>query len=159
VLRHVAAWCLWWTALFWLWMLLVGDWNRIEWIGGACAATVTATVAELIRTSARRELPLPLDRLRAGAMVPVIVLADFALVMYVLLRSLAGRRGARGAFVTRPFDPGPKTTARGAARRAWTVLIAGFSPNAYVIDIDADSETVLLHDLVAWRRSEEPAGE
>jgi hypothetical protein len=37
------------------------------------------------------------------------------------------------------------------------VLVAGYSPNAYVVDVDVDEGTVLLHDLVPWRRSEEPA--
>jgi hypothetical protein len=37
------------------------------------------------------------------------------------------------------------------------VLIAGWSPNAYVVDIDEESGTVLLHDLVPNRASEEPA--
>jgi hypothetical protein len=37
------------------------------------------------------------------------------------------------------------------------VWLAGFSPNAFVIEIDAERDTVLIHDLVPWRRSEEPA--
>jgi hypothetical protein len=37
------------------------------------------------------------------------------------------------------------------------VLLAGYSPNAYVVDIDPDEDVVLVHDLVPWRRSEEPA--
>jgi hypothetical protein len=157
VRRHLVAWTLWWIALFWLWMLLVGDWNKIEWIGGACAATVAATVAELTRAASREPIRVPLERLRASATVLPIVFADFAIVVYVLLASLARRKVVRGSFVERPFEAGPKTTPGGAAHRAWTILLAGYSPNAYVLDIDAERDVVLLHDLVPWRRSEEPA--
>jgi len=89
--------------------------------------------------------------------MPAIVVADFGILMWALLRSLTQRRVVRGAFVTRSFDAGARTTPRGQAHRAWTVLVAGFSPNAYVIEIDEERSTVLLHDLVTWRRSEEPA--
>jgi hypothetical protein len=36
------------------------------------------------------------------------------------------------------------------------MLVANFSPNAYVIDIDRQQNLVLLHDLVPFRKSEEP---
>jgi hypothetical protein len=109
-----------------------------------------------LRFAARQALPVPLGRLRTVARMPAIVVADFGILMWALLRSLAQRRVVRGAFVTRSFDAGAKTTPRGQAHRAWTVLVAGFSPNAYVIEIDEERNTVLLHDLVTWRRSEEP---
>jgi predicted lysophospholipase L1 biosynthesis ABC-type transport system permease subunit len=154
---RLAAWCLWWLALFWFWLLLVGDWNRIELIGAACGAAVGATVAEIVRGAARQPIGVALERLRASAMVLPIVFADFGIVMWALLSSLARRRIVRGSFVTRDFDAGAKTTTRGHLHRGWTVLLAGFSPNAYVIDIDPESDSVLIHDLVPWRRSEEPA--
>jgi multisubunit Na+/H+ antiporter MnhE subunit len=157
VLARLVAWTAWWLALFWLWLLLTGDWNRIEVIGAACGAALAATVAELVRAAARQPVKVPLERLRAAASVPPIVFADFGIVMWVLLRSIVQRRVVRGPFITRSFDAGPKTTPGGQAHRAWTVWLAGFSPNAYVIDIDAERNTVLIHDLVAWRRSEEPA--
>lgn len=157
MLARLGAWTAWWLALFWLWLLLVGDWNRIEVIGAACGAAIVATLAEIVRAAARQQLSVPLERLRASASVLPIVFADFGIVMWVLLCSVAQRRVARGAFITRSFDAGPKTTESGRARRAWTVWLAGFSPNAYVLEIDEERDTVLLHDLVPWRRSEEPA--
>jgi hypothetical protein len=157
VLARLGAWTLWWFALFWLWLLLTGDWNRIDLIGAACGAAIAATIAELLRAAARQPLPASLAPFRTAATLLPIVFADFGIVMWALLRSLGRRRVVRGAFVTRNFVAGPKTTPHGQAHRGWTVLLAGFSPNAYVIDIDADRDTVLLHDLVTWRRSEEPA--
>jgi multisubunit Na+/H+ antiporter MnhE subunit len=157
VLARLGAWGGWWLAFFWLWLLLVGDWNRVELIGAACGAAAAATLAELVAPAARRPLLVPLERLRASLSVPAIVLADFAIVVWALLRSLTARRVVRGAFVTRKFDAGAKTTAPGTAHRVWTVWLAGFSPNAYVVEIDVERDTVLIHALVPWRRSEEPA--
>jgi hypothetical protein len=37
------------------------------------------------------------------------------------------------------------------------MFAANFSPNAYVVDVDPHAHTVVLHDLVPYRRSEEPA--
>lgn len=157
MIGRLVAWVAWWAALFWLWLLLAGDWNRTEVIGAACGAAVAASVAELMRAATKEPLAPPLDLLRASASLPFVIVADFAIVMYALARSLAQRRVVRGAFVTRGFDSGPKTTPRGTARRAWTTVLATYSPNAYVVDVDVDAQTVLIHDLVAWRRSEEPA--
>ena len=47
--------------------------------------------------------------------------------------------------------------AHGVGPRAWTALAASFSPNAYVVDIEPETESVLLHDLVPRRSSESPA--
>jgi len=154
VVRHLASWLLWWAAFFWLWLFLTGDWNRIEVIGAACGAVLGATVAEIVRDAVGVSLAVPLERLRASTMVLPVVFADFAIVMATLARSLVRREARRGAFVTRTSTPEAIGNAR---RRAWTVLSAGFSPNAYVIDFDPEAGTVLLHDLVPWRKSEEPA--
>ena len=45
-MKHVLAWVAWWLALFWLWFLLVGEWNRQELVAAALAATIAATLAE-----------------------------------------------------------------------------------------------------------------
>jgi hypothetical protein len=138
-------------------MLLVGDWNHIEWIGGACVATVAATVAELGRRLSGVSLVPSATRLQAVPKAWLVVFADFGILVYALVRSLARREVVRGAYLVRKTDAGQKTTPRGVAHRAWTVLVAGYSPNAYVVDIDPDDGTVLLHDLVRRRQSEEPA--
>lgn len=157
MLRSAAAWGLWWIALFWLWMLLVGDWNHIEWIGGAAAASVGATIAELGRKAAGVSVEPSVGRLAAVPRAWLAVFTDFGILVYALLASLARREVVRGRYLVRETEAGEKTTSCGAAQRAWTVLVAGYSPNAYVVDIDPDEGTVLLHDLIRRRTSEEPA--
>lgn len=136
---------------------MVGSWDWIDGIAGAAAAVVAATVAECARRAARVRPRAPGELLRAAPAIPLMVLADFGLLTYALGRSLIRRRAVRGRYLARDFAAGGKTTPRGAGRRAFTVLLGGYSPNAYVVDIDPDANVVLVHDLVPWRRSETPA--
>ena len=154
---RVAAWLLWWIGWLGLWMLLVADTSDVEWIAGACAATLAATLSEAARAAAGVYPRMPLAVVRKGIWIPIAVLADFGVLTHALVRALARREAISGRYVVRPFDPGARTTPAGIAKRAWTIYLAGFSPNAYLVDVDIDENRVLLHDLVPWRRSEEPA--
>jgi hypothetical protein len=150
--KHVVAWLAWWLALFWLWLLLSGDWNRIEWIAAACGATVAASIAEVARTRAEVAPRIPLRWIARAWSVPGRIFVDFGIVTWALVRSLVRRRVARGEFRAHGFPAG-----EGPGVRAWAAWAAQFSPNAYVVDIDTKRELVLLHDLVPNRKSELPA--
>jgi multisubunit Na+/H+ antiporter MnhE subunit len=139
--KHVLPWLAGWLALFWLWMLLAGDWSRTELVAAAAAATVASLFL--------RRLPPGLGVTNAWS-VPTMVFVDFAIVMWALVRSALRREIVRGEFVRRPFrldDPGS---------RAWAGLLATYSPNAYVVGFDTDREVALVHDLVRNRSSESP---
>ena len=41
-MKHVLSWLAGWLAFFWLWQLLSGEWNHVEWIAGASAATLAS---------------------------------------------------------------------------------------------------------------------
>jgi hypothetical protein len=153
--KHVVAWLAWWVALFWLWLLLVGEWNREELAAAAIAATLAASIAEFARTRTSFGARLP----RALADVPrvlAMVVVDFGIVTWALLAAIARRRVVRGELISRKLERGT-VAARGVGPRAWTALAASYSPNAYVIDIEPEPATVLLHDLVPRRSSESPA--
>jgi hypothetical protein len=140
---RLLAWLVWWIASWWAFQLLAGDWNRIEWIAGACVATVAATLAELMRTLAGLELKLRGERLLRLPSALLQVPVDFWRLVVALPRRTPG------TYVARAPDP----NAVGAEGE--TIVIAGFSPNAYVVDLEPDA--VLLHDLVPARDSERPA--
>lgn len=148
MLGRRAAWTVWCAAFFWLWLLFTGDWNRIELIGAAWGAAAGATIAELMRASAKLHVHVPRGQLRAAATMPLNVLVDSGVLLGALLRSLGQRRVVRGAFVTHRFGPGARTTPRGETHRAWTTVLATFSPNSYVVDIDVERETIVMHELV-----------
>jgi hypothetical protein len=83
--------------------------------------------------------------------VPHQIVVDFGIITAALARSLVRRSVVRGEFRAHPFP-----AREGQGVRAWAVWAAQFSPNAYVIEVDADRELVLVHDLVPNRPSEEP---
>jgi hypothetical protein len=85
-----------------------------------------------------------------------MVVVDFGILVSALLASVARRRVVRGEFVSREFAYG-SWAAGSSGRRAWTMLVASYSPNAYVVDADAETHAVLLHDLIPNRSSENPA--
>jgi hypothetical protein len=155
--RHLPPWLAFWVASFWLWMLLVGEWNRIELVAAACAATATATFAERARVVAARRARVPLARVPTLGTALVMVFVDFGIVVAALARSLGRREIVRGRFVVHELRELRGDAPRTAGNRAWTTYVATISPNAYVVDVDDDSGTVLLHDLVQFRKSEEPA--
>jgi hypothetical protein len=156
VVRRGAACLAAWTALFWFWMLLVGEWNVMELVAAAVAATLAATAAELVRAAARLRFRLPPRLARALPSALGMVVVDFALVIGVLLRAAWRRELPHGRFVVREFAAGDDDP-DSFGTRAGTTFVASLSPNAYVIDVDPERDEVLLHDLVPLRKSEEPA--
>lgn len=155
-MKHVLPWLAWWIALFWLWFLLVGEWNNQEIGAAAISATIAASLAELARTRTGFSARIPLRGLAdvPGALGMVVV--DFGIVTWALLASVARRRIVRGRLTSREFDGGAGA-GPGVGPRAWAVLIASYSPNAFVIDVDPGTNTVLIHDLVPYAPSERPA--
>src|SRR3954447_21249818 len=154
---RLRAWLLWWIALFWLWMLLVGEWNRVELIAAALGATVAATVAEGVRAATGLRFRIPVREVAAAWTLPAMVFVDFFIVVGSLFVSLRRREIVRGRFIVRDFDPGSGSAQRRFGSRAWRTYAATLSPNAYVVDTDEERRSLLVHDLVPFRKSEEPA--
>ncbi len=146
-----AAWIAWWIAFFFLWLLLAGEWNRVELLAAAVGACAGAFAAEGIRKLTGVSLRVPLRNLAIVWTVPPMILVDFGIVVGALVRSAVRGETVRGRFVVRDLPPDA-----GVAARAWRSYVAMFSPNAYVVDVDEEQGTVLLHDLVPFRKSEEP---
>jgi hypothetical protein len=153
--KHVVPWAAWWLGLFWLWFLLVGEWSSQELVAAAVAATIAASLAELARARTGFRARVPLRGLADLPQALGMVVVDFGIVMWALVASVARRRVVRGRLVSRELEGGAAAV-RGVGARAWTVLVACISPNAYVIDVDPEAQTVLLHDLVPYRPSERP---
>lgn len=155
-MKHVVAWVVWWLGLFWLWFLLVGEWNRQEVVAAAISATIAASLAELARTRTGFSARVPLRGLADLPRALGMVFVDFGIVTWAVLASVARRRVVRGRLVFRELAGGA-AAAPGVGPRAWTVLVSCYSPNAYVIDVDPKTQSVLLHDLVPYGPSERPA--
>lgn len=155
-MKHVAGLLAFWIALFWLWLLLVGEWDGTEWIAAACAATVAAALGDLARRRARTQVHVPLGWIAKAWNVPLMVVADFGIVVWALVRSAVRREVVRGTFRSHEFPAGGGDAVSEGVR-AWVALAATFSPNAYVVEIEQARRLVLVHDLVPFRESEKPA--
>jgi len=137
-------------------MLLVGEWNHYEWIAASAAATVSATIGELARSSARVSALIPL-RVAAGSWsVLHQMFVDMGIITWALVRSGVRREIVRGEFRAHPFEAGGDDR-RSIGMRAWTGWAANFTPNAIAIDIDKERNLSLVHDLIPNRNSEKPA--
>lgn len=144
--KHAAAFFVWFVVLWWLWQLLAGEWNATEWIAGAGAAVIAGAIAEAARHRAGAAPGAPVQLIRSAPSALGMVFVDFALVMWALFL----RRG--GSFRTTDTD-----AAGDEQQRAWATYLATISPNAYVIDIDAETGSVLTHHLVPLQASQDPA--
>jgi hypothetical protein len=154
--KRVLAWTAWWIPLFWLWFVLVGEWNRQEIVAAAISATIAATLAEFARARTGFRARVPLRGIADLPQALGMVVVDFGILTWALVASIARRRVVRGRLVAREVEGGAGGI-RGVGPRAWTLLLACYSPNAYPIDVDPETGTVLLHDLVPHRPSERPA--
>jgi hypothetical protein len=145
------------AACFWLALLLLGSWSGAELVAAAgAAALATVALAVTLRLSGV-DYRLRLAWLRSAAGVPWRVVVDFGILVRVLA---VGPR--RGRFRAKPFDVGPFDARRptgpvSAGRRAFVGAAAGYSPNAYVVELDPERQLVLTHVLVPDPRSESPA--
>jgi hypothetical protein len=148
--RRLGFVALWWVALFWLWEFYAAELNRQTLVAAALLASVGAAVAERLRTLGLLHYRLPLRWVRRSATVPLQIVIDFGIVTAALFRR------SPGEFVRKPFPAGG-VDLESHGRRAWVTFVGGFSPNAYIVDIDPDSGEVLLHDLVRHEASERPA--
>ena len=79
-----------------------------------------------------------------------MVVGDFGIVVWrCWSASPPPRRAGRVRVARERSRPGRRTTGLGG-------LVASYSPNAYVVDLDPGTRQVLIHDLVPNRASEEP---
>jgi hypothetical protein len=152
--RTLLTYACWWFATFWLWLAYQGEWNKVEWIAAACAATLAAALATVLARLRLLRFRVPLQALVDGATVPLQVVLDFWIVTRALARRLSGRP-SQGGFVVRHL-PSAGSGATAAGDRAARSVLATIAPNAYVVDIDPGDHTALLHDLVPNRASENP---
>jgi hypothetical protein len=152
--RSALFWLGWWFVLCLLWLVFVGAWNLVDGVAGVLAAAIAATAALVVRKLGLVSFQ-PRARSFAGlGRVPLQVFVDFGILVAALARTLAGRP-VRGTFVMKELPgrgPGPEA----AFARATAAVLATYSPNAYVVDLDLEGGEVLMHDLVRNSASEEP---
>ncbi|MDQ3752678.1 MAG: Na+/H+ antiporter subunit E [Actinomycetota bacterium] len=146
--QRVAHWFAWWIGLVLLWQLFVNTFAAPEVFAGLLAAAIAATAAEVVRGQGLVHFhPNPRWLLRARKL-PFAVLVDCRIVMGALWRQLRRPQLAQGTFTAVPFTAGGDD-AEAAARRAIYVAAISLTPNTFVVGIDREKDTMLVHQLVS----------
>jgi multisubunit Na+/H+ antiporter MnhE subunit len=144
---RLRVWVGWWAALALVWLLLVDTLRYDELIVGAFAAAIAATVATaVLRRGYIRFSPRPRWLLETPYLVRD-VLVDCVLLAGALWRRTVGRQPVRGTTIRVPFHHGDDS-GRDGARRALVNFAVSLTPNSYVVDIDPEGDSLLVHRLV-----------
>ena len=142
-MRRAVSLLAWFALLEALWALFVGTQQDTELVAGLIAAAAGALLAEALRTLGLLSFTADLRMLAHAGKLPWQVVFDFAVVTWVLVRSLARGRRVRGEWVDAEFrtDDGPV----GRWQRAFGATVGTATPNAIVVDVDG--RRALLHSL------------
>jgi len=130
-----------------VWVLLVDTFDPEELLVGAAGAAIAATVAvSLHRRGYIRFWP----RARWLREIPFLVLdvnVDCGRLGAALWRKVVLRRPVHGETIRVPFHHGGDN-GRDGARRALVNFAVSLTPNSYVVDMDPEGDSLLVHRLV-----------
>ncbi len=156
----VICWLAWWLICAGLWMWLEDTVVLANLVDGAVAAAVGATgttlvyAERLVAFDARARWALGLWR-------PLVQFgSDMRLLASVLVGALRGGERAPGALRTVRFEP-TGSPGEVSARCALATAVGSFAPNTIVLDVEADKQVMLVHQLVPQprdRASVDPLG-
>ena len=150
VLRTVT----WWAVLFALWSLFVGQWTTEVALWGMALSLVAAVAAQVVIGNGMLAAQGRWRWTSEVASAARAVFVDFAILTGALFVALVRRRRRIG--VWREDDSARGSSRLAAGRGAWVTLLATWSPNCYVVDLDPDTGRRLIHDLRPHRPSEQP---
>lgn len=146
-MSQLGFWAGWWVILGALWLLLDDTVALPELIAGAIAAAAGATAVSLVRAQGILSLR-PRARWTRRAWRPVVrVLPDVRLLLLALWRRVVRGQQVTSAFRAVPFRARADAAER-AAGEALAIAAGSFGPNTYVLDVDAERELLLVHQLV-----------
>ena len=155
--RLIAMTAIWVVVLAGLFMLFTGQWTAVNLVGAAITGLLAGLLTIPLTATGLFGFHFRAAWLRYMAAPLLQVFVDFVIVTGVLAQCLANGRRERGAFVARGGFPTGARVPEATAWRAFVALVSTWSPNSYVVDIDASTGNRLSHDLVPRRSSEQPA--
>ena len=147
--RHTTViWLAWYCALFVTWLLFVDTVDAEELAVGAGAVALSACLAVAIHQRGYVRFRPRAVWLAHVPRVAWTVLVDCGRLAGALVRRLVLRQPVEGSTLRVPFHYGGDT-GRDGARRALVNVAISITPNSYVIDIDPEAQSLLIHRLVA----------
>lgn len=138
----------WWAAMFAAWFALVDTVAMPEIVLGAFAAAIAAAVAVAVHRRGYIRFRPRARWLRQTPRLAWTVVADSALLAGALWRRVVHGEAVEGRTLRIAFDHGGDN-GRDGARRALVNLSISLTPNSFVIDIDPEAHSLLVHQLVA----------
>jgi hypothetical protein len=153
--RHGVRLLIWWPALFALWLLFAGEWSWLIGVWGAAMASLATVSTGVVARQGLLDVRGRVGWCRELGPAAVAVVVDFGILTWVLVTALLRRRRETGVFLEDRSTAGDGPLEAG--RRTWVTLVATWSPNCYVVDIDPKSGRRMIHDLHPHRASELPA--
>jgi hypothetical protein len=147
----------WAVVLASLFMLWVGQWTAINCVAAVILGVVGAGLTLPMAKAGLFDFKFSLRWARFLISVPKQIFVDFWLLTAQLVLAVLRRRRRVGTFVARADYPAGGADAKGTAWRAFVTVVATWSPNSYVVEIDPETGNRLAHDLVPNRASESPA--
>jgi multisubunit Na+/H+ antiporter MnhE subunit len=148
---RAGAWLAWWLVLMSFWVALDDSLAADELLAGAGAAAIAALAADLACHQAAARVRMRWRWLGPALRLPGQVAGDTVTVYAVLWRRLARGEQPGSGFVTEPVRYGDDT-AEGMTRRVLLIGARSVAPNEFALGIDAETNTMLLHRLVARKR-------
>lgn len=145
---------LWWIATFGWWVLLVGTNSGSELIAAACAASVTALFAFVLRRQRLLRFRFEGAWLARTLKIPWNVVRELVVVLWALALQLARAREVRSSYRALTFPTG-RQDAVSAGRRAVASVADAISPNSFPVDMDCERGVVLHHELDPRRASDD----
>jgi hypothetical protein len=154
--RRVLRWVAWWAVLFGLWLLFVGEWTWLVAVWGAGLSFLATVSAGVVAAQGLLDARGRWSWARELGPSATAVVVDFVILTRALVAAVVTGRREVGLFVE-DGSSGAGDGPLAAGRRAWIAVVATWSPNCYVVDIDPGSGRRILHDLQPHRASELPA--
>lgn len=145
---RTGVWLVWWVLLMALWVMLDDSLATDELLVGAGAAAIAALVAEVAGYQAATRFRMRIRWLVPALRLPGQVVRDTGIVYAALWRRLTRGEQPDSAFVTEPVRFGDDTPAS-VTRRVLLIGARSVAPNAFALGLDRDTETMVLHQLVA----------
>ena len=147
-MNTAALWAGWWITLLAIWFLLVDTTAPQELVAGAASAAVAATLAVNLHRRGYIQFQPRAAWLRQTPELVWNVVTDCGVLGSALWRKVVRRDAVEGSTVRVPFHHGGDN-GRDGARRALVNFAVSLTPNSYVIDIDPEADSLLVHRLVA----------
>ena len=149
--RRAATWLTWWVLLMSLWVAIDDSFESDELLIGAGVAAVAAVAAELVCHQAEIRLQIKAAWLVQALRLPGEVVQQTAMVFGALAKTLYTKAPPpRGGFREVPVAYGDDTPL-GVTRRVLLTAGRSLAPNEFVLGIDPERDTMVVHRLVDKR--------